>query len=177
MREAMVANAQEFGRRLTWPRIIAGRAEDFFRDIERRYGTRVPVRGGDTGRYWEDGAGSTAAELAAFRSAQLAARGSEIAALWDDRIEPHDDDAVQRRRDRADARAAMWRDLLLFGEHTWGADESVAAPTSRQTVAQWEYKRRFLESGAAAARDLLSDGLLRLGRASPPRPGRLAFHS
>ena len=177
MKEAVVANVQEFGRRFTWPRIVAGRAEDFFRDIERRYGTKIPVRRGDTGLYWEDGAASTAAHLAAFRSAQLAARAAEIVALWDDRTEPRDADAVQRRRDRADARAAMWRDLLLFGEHTWGADESIAAPTSRQTVAQWEYKRRFIDAGAAAARDLLSDALLRLGRASQPGRGRLVFNA
>src|SRR6266446_6002425 len=177
MKEAIVANVQEFGRRFTWPRIVAGRAEDFFRDVERRYGTKIPVRRGDTGLYWEDGAASTAAELAAFRSAQLAARASEIAAVWDDRIEPRDDDAPQRRRSRADARAAMWRDLLLFGEHTWGADESVSAPTSRQTVAQWEYKRRFLDAGAAAARDHLSDGLLRLGQATRPGRGRLVFNA
>ncbi len=177
MKEAMVANLQEFGRRFTWPRIVPGRAEDFFRDVERRYGTKIPVRRGDTGLYWEDGAASTAAQLAAFRSAQLAARAAEIVALWDDRIELRDDDAVQRRQGRADARAAMWRDLLLFGEHTWGADESVTAPTSRQTVAQWEYKRRFIDAGAAEARDLLSDALLRLGRATQPGRGRLVFNA
>ncbi len=177
LKEAIVANVQEFARRFTFPRIIMGRAEDFFRDIERRYGTKIPVRRGDTGLYWEDGAASTAAELAAFRSAQLAARASEIVALWEDRIEPRDDDAPQRRRSRADARAAMWRDLLLFGEHTWGADESVSAPASRQTIAQWEYKKRFLDAGAAAARDHLSDGLLRLGHATRPGRGRLVFNA
>ena len=177
MREAIVANVQEFGRRYTWPRIVTGRAEDFFRDLERRYATKIPVRRGDTGLYWEDGAASTAAELATFRAAQLAARAAEIVALWDDRIEPRDDDAVKRRRSRADARAAMWRDLLLFGEHTWGADESVAAPASRQTVAQWEYKKRFIDAGAAAARDHVSTGLLRLGRASRAGRGRLVFNA
>src|SRR6266705_1466228 len=177
MKEAMVANLQEFGRRFTWPRIVPGRAEDFFRDVERRYGTKIPVRRGDTGLYWEDGAASTAAQLAAFRSAQLAARAAEIVALWDDRIEPRDDDAVQRRQGRVDARAAMWRDLRLFGEHTWGADESVSAPASQQTVAQWEYKRRFIDAGAAEARDLLSDALLRLGRATQPGRGRLVFNA
>ena len=177
LKEAIVANVQEFARRFTWPRIVTGRADDFFRDIERRYGSKIPVRRGDTGLYWEDGAASTAAELAEFRSAQLAARASEIVALWDDRIEPRDDDAPARRRSRADARAAMWRDLLLFGEHTWGADESVSAPTSRQTVAQWAYKKRFIDSSAAAARDYLSDGLLRLGRASRTGRGRLVFNA
>ncbi|MGH7522070.1 MAG: hypothetical protein ACREMI_12425 [Gemmatimonadales bacterium] len=177
MKEALVNNVQEFGRRFMWPRIVTGRAEDFFRDIERRYGTRIPVRRGDSGLYWEDGAASTAAELAAFRSAQLAARAAEIVALWDDRIEPRDDEAQQRRRDRADARTAMWRDLLLFGEHTWGAAESVDAPTSRQTVAQWDYKKRFIAAGAAAARDYLAEGLERLGRASRAGRGRLVFNA
>jgi hypothetical protein len=71
----------------------------------------------------------------------------------------------------------MWRDLLLFGEHTWGADVSVSAPASRQTVAQWEYKRRFIDAGAAAARDHLNDGLLRLGRATRVGRGRLVFNA
>src|SRR5436309_4090977 len=177
MKEAMVANVQEFGRRFTWPRIIPGRAEDFFRDVERRYGTKIPVRRGDTGLYWEDGAASTAAQLAAFRSAQLVARATELVALWETRIEPRDDDATRRRRSRADARTAMWRDLLLFGEHTWGADESVSAPASPQTVAQWEYKKRFIDAGAAAARDQLSNGLLRLGRAGRAGRGRLVFNA
>ena len=177
MKEAIVANVDEFARRFTWPRIVTGRAEDFFRDIERRYGTKIPVRRGDTGLYWEDGAASTAAELATFRQSQLAARAAEILGLWDDRIEPRDQDAVQRRRDRADAHAAMWRDLLLFGEHTWGADESVAAPESRQTVAQWEYKKRFIDAGAAAARDNLAHGLLRLGRGAHAGRGRLVFNA
>src|SRR5947199_2005874 len=117
MKEAIVANVQEFGRRFVFPRIVSGRVDEYFRDVERRYGPRIPVRRGETGTYWEDGAASTAAELAAFRSAQLAARAAEIVALWDDRIEPHDEDAVQKRRDRATDRATLWRDLVLVGEH------------------------------------------------------------
>src|SRR5947207_6078548 len=177
MKEAMVANVEEFGRRYVFPRIVSGRADEFFRDVERRYGPRIPVRRGETGTYWEDGAASTTAELAAFRAAQLAARAAEILALWDDRVETHDADAVQNRRDRAANRVTMWRDLLLFGEHTWGADISVSNPTSRQTVAQWEYKKRFIDAGAAAARDDLRDGLVRLGRATRAGRGRLVFNA
>jgi alpha-mannosidase len=177
MKESLVKNVEEFGRRFMWPRIVTGRAEDFFREVERRYGTKVPVRRGDTGLYWEDGAASTAAELAAFRSAQLAARAVEILALWDGRIESPDDDVVERRRERVEARTAMWRELLLFGEHTWGAADSVDAPRSRQTVAQWEYKKRFIDAAAAGSRDLINDGLLRLGQASRSGPGRVVFNA
>ncbi len=169
MKEAIVANVQEFARRFTWPRIVTGRAEDYFRDVERRYGTKIPVRRGDTGLYWEDGAASTAAELATFRAAQLAARAAEIVALWNRRLGAPDDDT--------ESRAAIWRDLLLFGEHTWGAAESISAPASRQTVAQWEYKKRFIDAGAAAARDHLIDGLLQLGRATHAGRGRVVFNA
>jgi hypothetical protein len=172
MKEQLVANMEEFNRRYAFPRIVPGRAEDFFRELERRHGPRIPVRRGDTGLYWEDGAASTAAPLAAFRSAQLAARAAEIVALWDDRVEPRDEETARRLRRRAEERRAMWRDLLLFGEHTWGADVSVSAPDARQTVAQWAYKRRFVESGAAAARQILTDGLLRLGGGAATNAGR-----
>jgi hypothetical protein len=177
LKEAMVTNVEEFGRRYLFPRILAARPEDFFRDVERRYGPRIPVRRGDTGTYWEDGAASTAAALATFRAAQLTARASEILALWDDRVTPRDADAMQDRRERVLDRAQMWRDLLLFGEHTWGADVSVSSPASRQTVAQWEYKKRFIDAGAAAARSQLREGLVRLGRATRVGRGRIVFNA
>jgi hypothetical protein len=79
------------------------------------------VRRGDTGQYKEDGAASTAAELARFRELQLAARAADLLALWDDRTEPRDSAGATRIKDRIAQRRAAWHDLLLFGEHTWGA--------------------------------------------------------
>ncbi len=177
VREELVASLEEFRRRFAFPRLVPGRAEDCFRELERRHGAKIPVRRGDTGLYWEDGAVSTAAELALFREAQLAARAAELLALWDDRLEPPDAGGAERRARRAAERRTLWRDLLLFGEHTWGAEASVAAPDARQTVAQWEYKRRFVLGAAAAARELVAEGLLRLGRATEPGPGRLVFNA
>src|SRR5216117_794950 len=175
--ERMVANLEAYGRRYLFPRIVPGRAEDFFREVERRWGQKLPVRRGDTGLYWEDGAASTAAELAWFRRAQLAARAAGVLALWDERVEPDDEDKAARIAARAAERRVMWRELLLFGEHTWGADVSVTDPDARQTVAQWAYKRRFLESGAAAAEGQVAAGLLRLGRGGPQGRGRLVFNA
>src|SRR3989441_7209683 len=113
---------EEFNRRFAFPRIVPGRAEDFFRDLERRWGAKLPVRRGDTGCYWEDGAASTAAELARFRRAQLAARAAELVALWDDRIEPRDDESLARLARRARERRAVWGGPLPFRGATWGAD-------------------------------------------------------
>jgi alpha-mannosidase len=177
MDEGLIANMEEFRRRFAFPRIVPGRAEDFFRELERRYPTQIPARRGDTGLYWEDGAASTAAALARFRAAQLTARAAEIAALWDTRVEPADDARADRIRARSEERRQVWRDLLLFGEHTWGAAESVSAPDSRQTVEQWAYKRRYLEGAEAAARGQLEDALERIGRATNAGPGRIAFNA
>src|SRR5262249_16889019 len=157
-------------------RIVTGRAEDFFREVERKYTLQIPVRRGDTGLYWEDGAASTAAELARFRAAQLTARAAEIAALWDARVEPMDDERADRMAGRAEARRDVWRDLLLFGEHTWGAAQSVSDPASRQTVEQWAYKRRFVDGAAAAAKQNLGDALLRIGGRTATGAGRIVFH-
>jgi len=177
MDEGLIANMEEFRRRYAFPRLVPGRAEDFFREIERRYPTKIPVRRGDTGLYWEDGAASTATELARFRAAQLAARAAEIAALWDTRVDAPDGARADRIRTRTEERRQMWRDLLLFGEHTWGAAGSISAPDARQTVEQWAYKRRFVEGAAAAARGQLDAALERIGRATNAGPGRIAFNA
>src|SRR5207247_353827 len=86
--ERVVANVEEFSRRFAYPRLVAARPEDFFREVERRWGAKLPVRRGDTGCYREDGAASTAAELGRYRAAQLAARAAELLALWDEQTEP-----------------------------------------------------------------------------------------
>jgi hypothetical protein len=175
--ESAAAALAEFDRRYAFPRIVAGRLEDFFRDFERRYGTKVPVRQGDTGIYREEGAATAARELALFRGAQLAARAADALALWDERLDGADAAAVARARARAEERRAAWRDLLLFAEHTWGAVESGSQPDGRQTVAQWAFKRRVLEGAAAAAESQVAAGLERIGRATDRGPGRVVFNA
>lgn len=175
--EGLVENVEEFNRRFAFPKIVPARAEEFFREIERRYGTKLPVRRGDTGLYKEDGAASTAVELARFRQLQLAARAAELLALWDDRTEPRDDAGAIRIRDQAIERRAAWQDLLLFGEHSWGGRTSVSDPDGRQTVAQWDYKRRFLHSAGVAVEQQLADGLLRIGANTEAGVGRIVFNA
>src|SRR2546422_5728667 len=70
-------------------------------------------------------------------------------ALWDEKNEPPGGGATERIEQRAAARRRMWRDLLLFGEHTGGSPASGSDPHGAGTVAQGEDKRRGL--GAAAA--------------------------
>lgn len=175
--EAMFANVEEFNRLYAYPRLVAARPEEFFREVERRWGATLPVRRGDTGCYREDGAASTAAELARFRAAQLAARAADLLALWDERTEPRGAGATQRIAARAEERRRMWRSLLLFGEHTWGSAASVSDPDGAQTAAQWERKRRFLDEAAAVAGTQVAAALLRIGLSTSAGNGRVVFNA
>ncbi|HVH09688.1 MAG TPA: hypothetical protein VM736_07820 [Gemmatimonadales bacterium] len=161
--ERVVANVEEFNRRYAFPRIVAARPEEFFRDVERRFGPTLPVRRGDTGCYREDGALSTARELARYRTAQLGARAAELLALWDQATEQPGAGAAARIAARAEERRRMWRDLLVFGEHTWGARASVSDPDAPETLDAWRVKRRSLERGAATAEAQVAAALLRIG--------------
>ena len=175
--EGVIANVEEFNRHYAYPRLLAARPEDFFRDVERRFGPKLPVRRGDTGCYREDGAASTARELARYRAAQLAARAAELLALWDEKTEPAADGASERIARRAEQRRQMWRDLLLFGEHTWGAATSVSDPDGEQTAAQWESKRRCLDRAAGVAGAQVASALLRIGLSGPSGAGRVVFNA
>src|SRR5207247_7382671 len=155
------------------------RPEECFREVERRWGAKLPVRRGDTGCYREDGAASTAAGLAGYRAAQLVARAAELLALWDEKTEPRDGGATDRIEQRAAARRRMWRDLLLFGEHTWASSARGSDPDGAETVAQWQYKRRFLDGAAAAADAQVAAALLRIGLSTGGGggPGRVVFNA
>src|SRR5207247_1323282 len=175
--EAVVANVEEFNRRYAYPRLIAARPEEFFREVEQRWGAKVAVRRGDTGCYREDGTASAAAELARYRAAQLAARAAELLALWDERTEPPDPHAADRIARRAEQRRRMWRDLLMFGDHHWVSGDGGTDPDGGETVAQWAYKRDLLERGAAAAADQVAAALLRIGLSSTAGTGRVVCNA
>lgn len=175
--EGLVANVEEFNRRYAYPRLVAARPEDFFRDVERRWGAKLPVRRGDTGCYREDGAASTAAELARFRATQLAARAAELLALWDEQTEPQSSGAAARIAHRAAERQRMWRDLLLFGEHTWGAATSESGPDGTEAAAPWTSKRVFLDGAAAVASAHIAGALLRIGLSTSAGAGRVVFNA
>ncbi len=51
----------------------------------------------------------------------------------------------------------------MFGEHTWGSPASGSDPDGADTVAQWQYKRRFLDGAAAAADAQVAAALLQIG--------------
>jgi len=119
-----------------------------FKEFERRYGSQVPRVRGDFTPYWEDGAGSSAAETTINR--QAAERMVQTETLWA-MLNPADYPAEQFNQ--------AWRNVILYDEHTWGAHCSISQPESDFTKAQWKIKQAFALNADLQSRNLLHNAL------------------
>lgn len=130
------------------PHVVIGTLPQMFADFEDRYAKQLRRVRGDLTGYWEDGAQSTARETALSRNAaeRLTQAGTLCAMLRGDACD-------------TDAWWPAWRDVLLYTEHTWGADRSISAPDDPFVLAQWAVKRGFAESADSASRALLDSAL------------------
>ena len=142
-----------------YPKLILGRPEDFFRYLEQNFAAKLPVLRGDFGAWWEDGAASSAYETALCRRAEERAVTAEMlhslsAVLGGEPYPKWNFDA-------------LWRNILLYNEHTWGAAGSISAPTSEQTVKQWAVKSSFARQADTTSRQLLESGMVKLAAMAP----------
>jgi alpha-mannosidase len=137
---------REWNERYVSPRLVIGTLPKLFEAMERRHGARLPRIRGDLTGYWEDGAVSTLREqMMARASAARLVQASTLAALRHQVL------------DRNDWEAA-WRSVVLWDEHTWGADRSISEPDSPETIAQWRDKQRLVLDADSASRALLALG-------------------
>jgi alpha-mannosidase len=141
----LAATVKDWNARYVTPRLVIATHDQMFQEFEKRYGASLPEYRGDFTPYWEDGAASTAAELALARRAVNQLIQGE--ALWSLR--------APRRFPQAEYDAA-WRNINFWDEHTWGADKSVSDPDLPLVKQEWEFKRKFAVDAAKAADDLLA---------------------
>ncbi len=160
----------EYSAHYAYPKVILCSNDVFFKHIEENFADRIPTVRGCGGSWWEDGAASTALETGINRVAHQDLVAAEAA--W----------AVAKGCDertlvpQAEFNAA-WDNILLFDEHTWGAHNSIANPTSDFVHRQWATKAAFATTAADQATRLLSDGLLRLAaRVKAPDDSLVVFN-
>lgn len=138
-----------------YPKLITCRGKEFFEYVESNFGKHIPVVKGDGGVFWEDGVGSSARETAIARVAQEQLTVAEkLIALCDART----------RKETADALAEAWRNVLLYDEHTWGADISIQHPEAEKTLQLWDVKKSFADKAAADASDILNSAARRFAQ-------------
>ncbi|MGD0897643.1 MAG: hypothetical protein ABR915_07385 [Thermoguttaceae bacterium] len=141
---------KDWNARYAWPRLVISGTSEAFRALEDRYGKDLPRVRGDWTPYWEDGAGSSALETAMNR--RTSDRLAQAEALW----------AIRNPAPfPSDGFDAAWNNVLLYSEHTWGADCSVTKPESQKTREQWAIKQ-----GYALEADKQSKALLGLAMAA-----------
>ena len=137
--------------RYEFPKVILSPNADFFEYFEKRYGDQLPVHRGSGGAYWEDGAGSSARETALVRTAHEGVANAEKLLALAERI-------GHVKEYCPDAIYSVWRNCMLYDEHTWGAYCSVDQSESDFTKAQWKIKAQYAVDAASGAKTLLDQG-------------------
>jgi len=150
----------DYSRVYAYPKVILCANDAFFRYIEEHFADRIPTVRGCGGSWWEDGAASSAAETAVNRATHqevIAAEAAWAALEALGRVAPADQ--PRRRFD------AVWDNVLLYDEHTWGAHNSISQPTLDFVQRQWAVKADYAVRAADECRRLLNEGLLHLAAA------------
>jgi len=142
------AFVKAWNERYASPRLIIATHQQMFQDFETKYGATLQTLKGDFTPYWEDGAVSTAYETALNR--QAVDRLIQSEALWSMRSPPGFPEKEYR-----DA----WRNVILYDEHTWGANVSVSDPDSSFVKEQWRIKRQFALDADSLSRILLTKAI------------------
>jgi alpha-mannosidase len=139
---------RDWNKKYAYPKLVVATTTEMFREFERRYAEKIPKFSGDFTPYWEDGAGSSAAETAINRQAAERLVQSEV--LWA-MLNPAEYPTEQFQE--------AWRNVILYDEHTWGAHCSISQPESEFTKAQWKIKQAFALNADLQSRNLLNDAL------------------
>jgi hypothetical protein len=139
---------KEWNRKYAWPKFVISSTSEAFAALENRYGKELPAVRGDWTPYWEDGAGSSALETAMNRgSSDRLAQAEAIYAMTKPGAYP------------SAAFEDAWNSVLLYSEHTWGADSSVSDPGGAKEKEQWEIKQGYARAADTQSRALLDQAL------------------
>lgn len=114
------------------PRVIISSVSRFFRDFENKYKDVIPEMSGDYTEYWTDGVASGASETSINRNnAERILQMETLYAML-----------CPRKYDR-DRFYNIWKNILLFAEHTWGSYKSTSHPDDPDVLEQWRVKSKY----------------------------------
>ncbi|MDL2322455.1 discoidin domain-containing protein [Bacteroidales bacterium OttesenSCG-928-A17] len=146
--ESMPDIIREWNEKYESPQFHINTTKEFFTGFEKKFGDYLPIYSGDMTPVWEDGAASTARELATNRSTSERLNQTEI--LWSI-LNPGQFPANDFRE--------AWKNVVLFSEHTWGASASGPEPESKFTKDLWQKKKSYADSAAVQSEVLFQKAL------------------
>lgn len=146
-------DAEDWNSEWDYPELTICTNDEFFKYIEKNYDkAEIPTYSGDEGGWWEDGAGSSARETALNRNTHEKIITAEK--LWSiiSLLGPN------KKYPLAEF-GQIWDKIMLYDEHTWGADTSISAPESEFVKEQWRVKASFAHNAGEDTESLLKEGL------------------
>jgi alpha-mannosidase len=123
----------EWQKQYAWPRLEYSNFAEAMGQIEKQFGSDIPVYRGDLGPYWEDGFGSDSKHTALHRQNQQRIVSAEKLATIPALLNP-----ALRPDHRLLAQA--WNNMLVFDEHTWTYVGATTQPENEQTEHQLALK-------------------------------------
>jgi alpha-mannosidase len=136
----------------TYPKLMITTFPEYFRAIEKDFGSELETVTGDGGPYWEDGLGTDAWYGAIDRSNQRRALSAEKSNTIATYLVP----TLAAPRALIDR---MWSQLILFAEHTWTYWGGYSRPESEESVGQLKTKDHRVEDSHQLANSLLEQSL------------------
>ncbi len=135
-------------------------------DAVRPYAEQFPTYRGDWTDFWNFGCLSSARETAINRQSRVRLLVADaLFALLAGVKRPSEANTTPPFLQRLPAlRADAWQALLLWDEHTWGADISVRHPESDDTVTQWHHKAHYAYGARSLSLLLQRDGIAELAK-------------
>ncbi|HAJ36157.1 MAG TPA: hypothetical protein DCL15_10730 [Chloroflexi bacterium] len=129
------------------------------------YADRLPTYRGDWTDFWNFGCASSAREQTINRQSRVRLRAADAVAVAGMRGEEGGADADPwLARSMMLYRQEAWENLILWDEHTWGADMAVSQPDAEDTLSQWCHKAHFAYQARSLSLLLQRDALAALAR-------------
>jgi hypothetical protein len=147
--------ADEWNKTYAFPKLTYSTFPDFFHYLDEHNGKDLPTFKGDGGGYWEDGIGSDAYFEAEDRANQNRALSAEILSSVTHSVD-------QNLNPPIDAFADIWRNIILFAEHTWLSYNSVSQPDHDESVKQIRVKDGRAETASEEIEDVMNRSLSQL---------------
>lgn len=149
---------RDWNKKYIYPKLVLSTPQMVMQKIEKEYAAKIPVVVGDMTPYWEDGAASSAAELALNKS--VAERVNQSEKLWS---------ILQPAPFPLKEYYKVWSGVLLFDEHTWGAWSSISDPDSHFSVKQWDFKRKYVTDADQKEKELQASLVQKMSTPSDTR--------
>ncbi len=147
--------AGDWNKAYAFPKLNYTTFPDFFHYVEMHNAKDLPTVKGDGGGYWEDGIGSDAYFATEDRQNQNRVLSAEVLSSVTHSVDPN-------LNPPNDAFASIWRNIILFAEHTWLSYNSVSQPDHDESVKQLRVKDGRADSASLEIEDVMNRSLSQL---------------